>query len=133
MDKPAYPQPTLTETNRPLIEAWREGRLRIQHCQDCGNAFYFPRPFCPNCWSARVEWRDHSGKGRVVTFTIVHKHVHESFRAESPTVFAEIQLENGPAMLARCVGTDSILTGSSVRLVSPEDAQRYPLPTFTSA
>lgn len=130
MSTPEYPRPTLTETNRPLLEAWQSGRLLLQHCNDCDNTFYFPRPFCPKCWSARLDWREHDGEGRIVAFTRVHRHVHEAFRAESPTVFAEIQLRNGPSLLARCVGDKPPQEGAPVRLVSAAEAPRYPLPTF---
>ncbi len=126
----SYPTPALTETNRPLLESWREGRLMLQHCTDCGHTFFFPRPFCPGCWSADLQWREHSGRATVVAFTRIHRHVHESFRAEIPTVLAEIALEAGPSMLARCVPSDELRVGGSVRLVGAADAQRYPLPTF---
>ena len=133
MNTPDYPRPTVTETNRPLLEGWQEGRLLLQHCGDCDTKFYFPRPFCPKCWSESLQWREHGGQGHIVAFTRVHRHVHEAFRAEGPTVFAEIQLIDGPSLLARCVGDKPPQDGASVRLVPAAEASRYPLPTFTLA
>ncbi len=135
MNTTEYPRPFETSTNRPLLDAWKEGRLSLQHCIECGRDFYFPRPFCPHCWSTHLDWRDHSGQGRIVSFSRIHRHIHEAFRAESPTVIAEIRLEAGPLMLARVVGEvqQSDLVGASVKLVSPEQAKRFPLPTFQMA
>lgn len=135
MNTNEYPRPFETSTNRPLLDAWKEGRLSLQHCIECGRAFFFPRPFCPHCWSTRVTWRDHSGQGKIVSFSRIHRHIHEAFRAESPTVLAEIQLDGGPLMLARVVreGQRTDFVGASVKLVSPDQAKRFPLPTFEPA
>jgi len=132
MSTSEYPRPTETPTNRPLLEAWREGRLSLPWCLDCGQSHYFPRPFCPHCWSLRLEWRDHAGTGKVLSYSRIHRHIHESFRADAPSTLAEIQLHAGPALLARVITNDSarVFSGSLVRLVSSSEAVRFPLPTF---
>ena len=128
MNTTEYPRPFETPTNRPLLDAWKEGRLSLQHCIECGRDFYFPRPFCPHCWSTHLDWRDHSGQGRIVSFSRIHRHIHEAFRAESPTVLAEIELDAGPLMLARVVGEaqQSVSIGASVKLLPPDQAKRSP-------
>ena len=45
-------------------EAAKEERLLIKHCLDCDAYSYYPRPFCPKCWSERVEWYEASGRRR---------------------------------------------------------------------
>ena len=150
---PAYPQPTLTVTNKPLIEAWQRGELVLQHCGACSTVVFFPRDVCPACWSCELKWQKHSGRGRVVSYSQVYSHVTEPFVAESPITLAEIALEDGGAMLARVV--DSVIlanariqveqttskwmpayasmTGIAVELVPMPDAARYSLPTFRVA
>ena len=127
-----YPEPTLTEVNRPLIEAWRRGELVLQHCGDCGLIAFFPRALCPRCWSERLEWKPHSGRGTIVSYSRVYSHVTEPFASESPTVLAEIALEDGGAMLARVVTAqpDAVESGLRVELVPMPDAARFTLPTF---
>ena len=131
-DAPAYPQPTLTPTNRPLIEAWQRGELMLQHCGACAEVIFFPRDICPRCWSSEIKWQKYSGRGRVVSYSHVYSHVTEPFAAESPITFAEIELEGGGAMLARVIVSDraSIAAGVAVALVPMPEAARYPLPTF---
>ncbi len=129
----SYPEPALTEVNRPLIEGWKRGDLVLQHCSACGHVIYFPRAVCPHCWSQQLDWKKHSGRGRVVSYSRVYSHVTQPFVDESPVTLAEIELEDGGAMLARIVDVPSegkIGSGTAVGLVSMPEAQSYPLPTF---
>ena len=135
MTSPAYPEPTLTETNRPLIEAWQRGQLVLQHCADCGLIVFFPRASCPRCWSEALEWKRSSGDGAIVSYSRVYSHVTEPFASESPIVFAEIALDGGGAVLARVVTAepDPVESGMRVELVQMPEAARYKLPTFRPA
>lgn len=128
----SYPQPNVTDTNRPLVEAWQRGELQLQHCTDCSAVVFFPRELCPRCWSSALEWKRSTGTGKVVSYALVHSHVTEPFAAEAPTVLAEIALDGGGAMLARVIADDpqTLASGTRVELVPMPDAQRYPLPTF---
>jgi uncharacterized OB-fold protein len=129
---PIYPQPTVTATNRQLIEAWQRGELVLQHCTACAAIVFFPREMCPRCWCARLDWRKHSGRGRIVSYSRVYSHVTEPFVKESPITLAEIVLDDGGAMLARVVAgePDVIADSAAVELVPMPEAARYTLPTF---
>lgn len=127
-----YPQPTQTATNAPLLEAWRRGELVLQHCGECAAVVFPPRELCPGCWSTALEWRKESGRGRIVSYSHVYSHVTEPFAAESPVTLAEIELDDGGAMLARVLvsGDEAIAAGHPVELLPMPEAGRYPLPTF---
>lgn len=130
------PQPRETVTNAPMLEAWRgEGVLALQRCEACGKASFYPRSICPHCQEPRLAWFRASGMGRIVSFSRVHRGLPEVFQAEAPIVLAEISLDEGPLMIARVVTAtpDAVASGQPVRLVAPEDAARYPLPTFRPA
>ncbi len=132
MANPEYPQARQTPTNAPLLEAWKRGELVMQHCADCSAIIFFPRETCPQCWSTRLEWKRASGRGKIVSFANVYKHVTPPFATEAPTVLAEIAFQDGGAMMARVVTNTvaAIATGTAVELVAPADAAKYPLPTF---
>jgi uncharacterized OB-fold protein len=132
----SYPEPTRTELNRPLIDAWKRGELLLQHCGACGYVIFFPREICPQCWSTELEWKKHSGRGSVVSCSRVYSHVTEPFVNESPVMLAEIELVDGGAMLARIVDVSrdvEIERGAPVELVPAPEAGRYTLPTFRVA
>lgn len=128
-----YPVPTRSEINAPMLDAWEKGELHLQRCGECDHKVYFPRTQCPNCWSTKLEWTHLTGKGKVVSFAKVHKHVHASFAMESPTVLAEILLDEGWSILARVVteNLDDIMNGMPIELVSNDRANQFPLPTFS--
>ena len=112
-----------------MLEAWRQGRLLVQRCAECGAAASYPRPLCPACWSERLEFEKASGRGTVIAWSLVHRPNHESFLDEAPIVLAEIALPEGARIIARVVcAPDAVRSGAAVELVA--DSERYPLPTF---
>ena len=124
-----------TPDNRPMLEAWRaEGALMLQLCEACGTTIFYPRAVCPKCWSDRLGWFRATGKGRIVSFTRVHRGLPEKFQKEAPIVVAEIRLDEGTVMIARVVTDDpaAIASGDTVDLVSPDIAVHFELPTFTA-
>jgi len=127
-----YPQPTRTPANAPLLDAWARGELVLQQCEECAAKVFFPRELCPACWSPRLAWKASSGRGTVVSFTRIHRHIHAAFAAEVPSLLAEVQLDDGWLMLARVLATkpDAVASGTRVELVPLPEAARFPLPTF---
>ncbi|MGH2829322.1 MAG: Zn-ribbon domain-containing OB-fold protein [Actinomycetota bacterium] len=73
-------------------------QLLIKHCRTCDRAFFYPRPFCPRCWSPDVEWRPASGNGVVYTFTIVRQNDLPPFKDRLPYVVAVVELAEGVRM-----------------------------------
>jgi len=130
---PAYPQPRETPTNAPMLAAWREGMLALQECDVCGHVFFYPRSVCPNCWDPSLTWITSDGRGRIVSFSRIHRGLPEAFADEAPIVLAEIAVTEGALMLARiiCDDAEAIQSALPVRLLSKPEAARYPLPTFT--
>ena len=125
-----------TATNRPMLEAWRgEGALLLQRCEACGTTIFYPRSVCPGCWNDKLAWFRASGRGRIVSFSRVHRGFPERFAAEAPIVLAEIRLDEGAAMIARVVTADpdAIASGDAVSLVAADQAPQYELPTFRPA
>lgn len=132
----ALPQPRETPTNAPMLRAWRtDGALTLQRCAACAKAIFYPRPVCPHCWNDRLDWFRAAGTGTVVSFTRVYRGLPAAFQADAPVVVAEINLAEGAVMIARIIAIDAaaVRSGMAVRLVPPDDAARFPLPTFMPA
>lgn len=100
------PLPRVNETTRPYWDAAREGRLSIQRCRGCRTWICYPRAWCPSCWSTDLEWADASGRGRVVTYSIVHQAPFESYAGDAPYVLAVVKLDEGPQMMANVLEVD---------------------------
>ena len=113
----------------PYWEAARQGRLVFRKCLSCGCVQFPPRQLCPKCWSDRTEWITSSGKGRVHSFTIVHRAPTPAFAGKVPYVVAMIELEDAPRMIANIVGDDAleVRMGDQVTvLFEPRDGGALP-------
>jgi len=113
------PIPSPTLTSQPFWAGCREGRLRLQRCGACRQFLFAPRPACPHCGGADLAWSDVSGRGRVFSFTVVHRAPSEAFRAQVPYVVAIVELEEGVRLLANVVGCApaDVRVGMPVRAV----------------
>lgn len=131
-ETPDYPRPIEDADNRPFLEAWRAGALSLQHCRACGRSSFYPRPICPHCWSADLEWRRSSALGEIVSFSKIHRPNHEAFSNEIPVVLAEIRLSEGATLLARIIGDhEKVRSRAPVELVADGWREgKLPLPAF---
>jgi uncharacterized OB-fold protein len=102
---PNRPVPEATPETREYWEGTSRGELRIQRCRSCGDAYFYPRPFCPSCSSRDVEWFTASGRATLHTYVIVHRGAH-GFQDWTPYVIAIVQLDEGPRMMSNVIGVE---------------------------
>jgi len=98
--------PTPDDDTLPFWEACREGTFLLRHCAACGEFHYYPRPFCPKCWSADVEWVPASGRARLYTYSVVHANDLPPWPERVPYVAAVVDLEEGPRVMTNVEGCD---------------------------
>jgi uncharacterized OB-fold protein len=104
-EAPAKPLPSPTPDTLPFWEGLKRHELRIQRCRDCGRPYFYPRPFCPRCFSEDVEWFTAGGRARLHTYQIIHRGP-PSFAREAPYVLAVVELEEGPRMMTNLVDVE---------------------------
>lgn len=131
----AKPAPRINGINRPFFEGCNRSELLLQQCEasDCGRFVYFPRVCCPYCGGGDLEWRRASGRGRIKTFTVIHRPQHKSFLAEAPYYFAAIELAEGPLMYSRIEGApdpDAELIDRPVSAIFVQHTPEQKLPFF---
>jgi uncharacterized OB-fold protein len=71
-----------------------QGKLMAGKCQKCGKIHLPPRPLCDNCFGQEFTWTEIQGKGKLVTFTVIHI-APTQFQALAPYAVGIVQLENG--------------------------------------
>jgi len=98
------PLPRITPDSEPFWKALREHKLMLPWCLDCTKPHLPPGPVCPFCFSERLEWRQASGRGRISTWTVVHKAWFPAFAGDIPYNVVQVELEEGPRLTANVVG-----------------------------
>ena len=99
-DGKAVPVPT--PDTQPFWDGCAAGELRIQRCLDCAQPYFYPRPVCPACGSANVEWFTASGEATLYSYVISHRPA-PGF-GEAPYAVAVVQLAEGPRMMTNLTG-----------------------------
>lgn len=95
--------PTIDDETRPFWDAAREGRLLLRSCNACGKVHYYPRPFCPTCWSDDVAWVEASGRATLYTHSTVYNNDLPPFNERLPYIAAVVDLAEGPRMMTEIV------------------------------
>ncbi len=129
LDK-SLPQPT-AET-AAYWEGCRKHQLLIQRCTQCGHYQFYPRTVCTACMSDGVEWVQASGRGQVLSFTVIHRAVSAAYKAEVPYVLALIELDEGPTMMSNVIEIDAqnVAIGLPVEVVFEEWSDEITIPKF---
>lgn len=132
MSAPRYDLPTPEGDTLAWWEAARQGRLLLRHCGDCGAVTYYPRPFCPRCWSENVDWQEACGRGTLYSWSVIYSNDQPPFRDRVPYVAAMVDLEEGPRMMTNVVDCefDRLRVDMALRLEFLEISEDYSIPVF---
>ena len=116
-------------------EAAKEERLLIKHCLDCDAYSYYPRPFCPKCWSEQVEWYQASGEGSLYTWSVIYNNDMPPFRDRVPYVAAIVDLAEGPRMMTNVVDCpfEELQVGMPLMVSFQPISDEFTIPVFVRA
>ena len=91
---------------------WREIPQRYNlignQCGSCNRIFFPPKEACPECRRKSIGKMNDlklSGKGKIITFTIIHV-APENFENQTPYPISVIELEEGPRITGQIVDCD---------------------------
>ena len=124
--------PTPDPDTQEFWDAARDGRLLIRRCSACGRPHFYPRPFCPYCWSDDVAWEQASGRATLYTWSVVHVNDLPPFPERVPYVAAIVDLDEGPRMMTNVVDCefDDLAVGMALEVTFREETDDITLPVF---
>jgi len=127
--------PSPDDESQPFWDAARTGQFLIKRCADCGAAHFYPRPFCPRCWSTRVSWEAASGRAALYTWSVVHHNDLPPFRERLPYVAAVVDLAEGPRVMTTVVDCDAadLAIGMDLQVAYRELDEEITIPVFVPA
>lgn len=127
--------PTPDEETQPFWDAAREEKLLIRRCGSCGEAHFYPRPFCPKCWSEDVTWEEAEGSATLYTWSVVQRNDLPPFPERVPYVAAVVDLVEGPRMMTNVVDCEfeDLEVGMPLAVAYREISDEVTIPVFRPA
>jgi len=127
--------PTIDEDTQAFWDGTAAGKLLIRRCNRCGVRHYYPRAFCPECWSDDVEWVEASGRATLYTHSTVYVNDLPPFHEQVPYTAAVVDLDEGPRMMTKVVdvGPEDLEIGMALEAVFTPVADDVTLVYFRPA
>jgi uncharacterized OB-fold protein len=100
LDVTRKPRPVPTGVSQPYWDGLREHKLLMQRCADCQQLQFYPRSGCRHCGGTHLSWEQMSGSGHIYSYTVIHRPPFKAFAADVPYVYAVIELDEGPRVIA---------------------------------
>jgi hypothetical protein len=72
----------------------QQGKLMAGKCVKCGKIHLPPRPLCSNCYSKEFTWVQISGKGKLLTYTVINV-APQQFEALTPYAVGIVEMAGG--------------------------------------
>ncbi len=112
----------------------RQHELRVRKCRACGRHYFYPRDFCPSCFSFDVEWTKVRGRGLVYSFTVCHRPA-PGFENDVPYNIALVELDEGVRLMSTIVDCplEDLRIGMAVEVVFDDVTAEVTLPRFRPA
>jgi uncharacterized protein len=129
------PLPSPDGDTAALWAGMREGKLLLQHCGKCGNVEYYQQQLCRRCGSEDLVAKPASGRGKVHSFSVVHRAPGPAFKDDVPYAVLLVELAEGPRMISTYAGgpPEDVTFDMDVRLVFDQVSDEIALPRFQRA
>ena len=101
------PLPDRTDIDHAAFwQATDRGELLARRCGDCGRHHWPPRLGCPHCGSDTVAWVQVEPRGKVFSWTVIHRSQTPGFEGETPYAVVLVALDAAPGvrMIGNLVG-----------------------------
>lgn len=97
---PGYVEPEETPDTLWFWDGVRRHEILAALCNSCGQRFLPPAPGCPTCGSADLGTEKSSGRGTILTWTVIHRSLNELF-SDVPYTIVLVELEEGARLFGR--------------------------------
>ena len=126
------PLPAPDGDTAALWAGMRDGKLLLQHCGQCGNVEYYQQQMCRKCGSEELEHRAASGRGKVHSFSVVHRAPGPAFKNDVPYAVLLVELAEGPRMISTYTGgpPDDVTFDMDVQIQFEIVSDEIALPRF---
>lgn len=134
-DATRKPLPTPDADTAAFWRGLHGNKLLLQHCADCGHVQYYQQATCRACSRENLVHRAAGGRGKVYSFSVVHRAPGPAFKADVPYAVILVELEEGPRMISTFTGgsPDDVTFDMDVILTFEKVSDEITLPRFRKA
>jgi uncharacterized OB-fold protein len=124
--------PVIDDSTQEFWDAANRRVLLIKRCHTCSKPHFYPRPFCPFCWSQDLSWEEASGRAVLYTYSVVRQNDLVPFADRVPYLPAMVDLEEGPRMMTELIGVpiEDVRIGTPLSVEFVERAPGISVPVF---
>jgi uncharacterized OB-fold protein len=115
----------------PFWEGCGKGTFLLHRCNRC-QRHYWPASRCIEHGDEAMQWVEASGRGKLYTYTIMHRAYTQDTRDKVPFVVAVVQLEEGPffhSNILEC-GYDQVAIDMPLEVVMQPHESGLSVPQF---
>lgn len=118
----------------PFWEACENNRFLLHRCGLCGR-HYWPASRCVDHADDEMHWVQATGRGRLYTYTVMHRAYTADTRDKVPFVIAVVRLDEGPFYHSNIVGCahDEIMIDMPLEVVMTPHDSGLTIPQFRPA
>ena len=126
----------------PLVEYFymfcTERKIMGVKCMRCSGIICPPRTICPKCLADEFDWMELKGRGKLLTYTIIH-FPPTQFQALAPYAVGIVKLEQGPQLsgMIKNVKLEDLRIGMDIQVdfetTLPKEWPRWPRYFFKPA
>ena len=131
------PLPGITDQTRPFWTAAKNRKLVMQKCGRCGTLNFFPKPWCIECGSRKLEWVEVSGRGTVYSYTLAYKVMMNfpGWKGDLPLMMCIIDLDEGARMYGQVIDCkpEAVRIGMQVAVCFEDIGPEAAIPKFRPA
>ena len=126
------PLPVMEGMTREFYQNCKRGELCFQRCSGCDRLRHVPTPRCAHCGSWDWEWSRSTGRGKLVTWTVVRRPMHPGFAGDVPYAPCVIELDDGIRMVSWVVDCppEELCAGMPVTVEFEDANDEVTLPKF---
>jgi uncharacterized protein len=132
------PVPVPDEESEGFWRAAGEHVLAIRRCTECGYYAYPPTVICHSCLSTArsFAYEPVSGRGKVMTWSVMHQAFLPGFRDDVPYVVVDVELDEQPGLrlVGRLAGpSEGLAIGAPVEVTFEDVGAGMAVPQFALA
>lgn len=88
-----------------------EKKLMGSYCPHCNESFLPPRALCSKCYGDDLEWKEFSGKAKLVAYTSIAiaptAMIEAGYGRDNPYLAGIVELDEGVKVSAQILGIDA--------------------------